>query len=101
MCRSRPPLPGRGCRKQSCGDGVDQLLARKGPAGTAVWYLTDTRGSVIAEVDDSGTVVKQVQYRGMRAVRQGPSGWEDRYEYTGRDFDERSQLQYNRGRWLD
>ena len=90
------------------GTKVDDLIARQ-DAGVVnpYWYLTDRQGSVLQIIDSvTGGSVKVLHHQGTKVdVRtQGVLGaalnFHDRYEYTGREMDHLTGLQFNRARWL-
>jgi RHS repeat-associated protein len=84
-------------------DGSDLLLARISAAGSAAWYDTDHLESVRDVVNYAGTMVlDQITYDayGNKSTESSPS-MGDRYGYTGREWDPKVQLQYNRARYFD
>jgi RHS repeat-associated protein len=84
------------------GDGVDQLAARISSGGTVAWYLTDRLGSVRNLTNSSGTLLGTLVYDGYGNVTTDTSGANgDQDQWTGRERDAESGLQYNRGRYYD
>jgi RHS repeat-associated protein len=71
----------------------------------AWWYVTDRQGSVIGILTGDGQEMhKRLAYRGFSPLPYCVAcagGLDDRYEYTGREFDKVTVLQYNRARWYD
>ncbi len=88
------------------GDVVDQLFARVDDVSstlTPYWMLTDHLGSVIAVTDDSGAVQASVHYDGWgkATITGSNTAAVGRYEWTGREYDAETKLQYNRARYYD
>jgi RHS repeat-associated protein len=92
------------------GTDPDMLLARADVDGQnqprALFYLTDRQDSVVALVASSAAnggaplAVKRVMYVGFGTpVRLGTVT--DRFGYTGKEYDEAVNLQYNQNRYLD
>jgi RHS repeat-associated protein len=92
------------------GPAVDQLLAEEGvkyqgSEGT-LWQLTDNLGSVrdLAEYDEaSGTtsVVNHITYDAFGNVTSETAAVDHLFGYTGRAYDEETDLQNNHNRWYD
>jgi RHS repeat-associated protein len=83
------------------GDAVDQLFARENSSGTLAWYLTDRLGSVRDVLNNSSTVIDHIDYDGFGNATETNSSNGDRYEWTAREFDSETGLQYNRERSYD
>lgn len=92
------------------GDATDQLFARLGASGSALWYVTDRMGSVRNLVTAAEqNVVLSASYTafGQRIISGVPV--EERYGYTGREYDVGISptlqldggLQYSRARYYD
>jgi len=70
------------------GSDADELVARVGTGGAVSWYLTDRQGSVVGLTDAYGVVRDAVTYDGFgRVFSQTDAAYGDRYQYTGREFD--------------
>jgi RHS repeat-associated protein len=84
------------------GDGVDKLLARiaGGTGGSAGWYLTDHLGSVRNVTDGTGALAGTLSYDPFGNALAN-TGSTDRYQFTGREMDSVTGLQYNRARYYD
>jgi RHS repeat-associated protein len=90
------------------GLGTDALLARQDRDGSTYWYLTDRQNSVLGVARSwDGAWAKQLRYNGTKADKrwapvppEGQDSFHDRFEYTGRELDFLTTLQYNRARWL-
>src|SRR5439155_648074 len=83
-------------------DATDALFARIAADGTAAWYLTDRLGSVRDLVDGSGAVQDHLNYDGFgNVLSESHPSFGDRYQWTGREFDSETGLQYNRARYYD
>jgi len=96
------------------GPGIDQVFADESAADGLLWYLTDNQNTVrdVAKDDGTGTVevVNHLTYSAFGKIlsEENPnngnsdaSGLTPFFAYTGRDWDEDIQLQYNRARWYD
>lgn len=83
-------------------DGIDGLGARVDSGGTAGWYLLDRQGTVIANMSATGTVLNRITYDGFGNIlsETGASNG-DRFNYTGREFDDDTGYQFNRRRYYD
>jgi RHS repeat-associated protein len=90
-------------RRYLHGDVVDQLFARLsfGAMTTAAWYLADRQGSVRDLTDATGAVQDHLTYDGFGNATETNPAFGDRYQYTGREFDRETGLQYNRARYYD
>lgn len=111
----RPAAPNPVAVRYLLGDGADQRFARIDRPGSlwlpqfpntpVHWYVQDRLNSVIAMLTQDGTKAnKWVRYRGYEGVPVCECGLliqADRYEYTGREFDSGTVLQYHRARWYD
>jgi RHS repeat-associated protein len=84
------------------GDSVDQLLARitGGTGGSAGWYLTDHLGSVRNVTDSTGALTGTLSYDPFGNALTN-TGSTDRYQFTGREVDSVTGLQYNRARYYN
>jgi RHS repeat-associated protein len=83
-------------------DRTDEVVAKIDyPGGTPVrtWYLLDRQGSVLGMQTGIPATVSTQSISAFGVV-QG-TALSDRYGYTGREVDEYTGLQYNRGRWYD
>ncbi len=76
------------------GDGIDQHLAYV-TSSNAYWYLTDHLNSIRAVLNSSGGVTASVAYDayGNLTTAAAPG----LYDWTGREFDVETGLQYNPG----
>ncbi len=86
------------------GDGMDDHLARWTPDDGTQWYLSDHLGSVHDIVDDTGVLVLSVQYDDFGAVSASTGAiddFNDRFLYTGREYDGETGLYYYRARHYD
>jgi RHS repeat-associated protein len=78
------------------------VFGRVNAAGTAAWLLTDKLGSVRDVTDGNGVLKDTIVYDGYgNVVSQTDATWTGRYQYTSREFDASTGLQYNRGRYYD
>jgi|GEM_PF-1290312 len=80
------------------GPGVDNKL-RQTAGSTASYFLADHLGSTNGLTDASGTLTASNSYDSFGNPRN--SSFPTRYQYTGREFDPVTGLQYNRARWYD
>jgi RHS repeat-associated protein len=87
------------------GDGTDQILTRTlgtGASTTVVAELTDRLGSVRdLEQFSNQAVVDHLDYDGFGNPTESSAGTAGRYQYTGREYDTNTGLQYNRARYYD
>jgi RHS repeat-associated protein len=80
------------------GPGIDDKLRMQ--AGSSVgYYLADHLGSTNGLTDGSGSLTASNFYDSF-GNGTNPS-FPSRYQYTGREFDPVTGLQYNRARWYD
>src|SRR5262249_45043849 len=81
------------------GAGVDSLMARETPGATpftVAWTLQDRLGSVREVADANGVIQATVTYDGFGTATLGGSapGFVGRCQWTGREFDADTGLQY-------
>jgi RHS repeat-associated protein len=87
------------------GSAVDQILSRTVSGGQpnagVAWYLTDRLGSV-RDLENGATqaVGDHLDYDGFGNATQSAQSYGDRYNWTSREFDSDTQLQFNRARFL-
>jgi RHS repeat-associated protein len=84
-------------------DGVDQIYARiTASGGAAAWYLPDRLGSIRDITDAAGVIQDHRNYDSFgNVLSESNPLFGDRYQYTGREFDGATGLQYNRARFYD
>ena len=86
------------------GPGVDQFLAQERFANNAsqqeLWILPDHLGSTRDLVDTLGKVVAHYQYDSFGVILDGRENV-TRYQFTGREHDSNTDLNYHRARWYD
>ena len=86
------------------GPGVDQLLAQERFASNVsqqvLWILPDHLGSTRDLVDTLGKVVSHYQYDSFGVLLDGRENV-TRYQFTGREHDSNTDLNYHRARWFD
>jgi RHS repeat-associated protein len=88
------------------GPAVDQVLAQEdvtlatGHVDRVLWHLTDNLGSTRDLLRTDGTTKAHLQYDGFGNLIDGLESV-TRYQFTGREHDPDSGLQYNRARWYD
>jgi RHS repeat-associated protein len=90
------------------GNNVDQALGRVDQTGATdsagqYWDLTDHLGSVRDVVNSGGTVKDSVAYDAYgNVIGTDPhANYRGMYDWTGRQVDLETGLQYNRARWYD
>jgi RHS repeat-associated protein len=82
--------------------GVDQILAQEDGSGNVAWMLTDHLGTVRDLVSETGNLANHLVYDSFgRLISESAPSVDTRYLYTGREFDEEIDLQYNRARYYD
>jgi len=83
------------------GPAVDQILAQEDATDNEVlWHLTDNLGSVRDLVDNAGDLAAHFQYDTFGNLLDGRENV-TRYQYTGREHDSDTGLNYNRARCYD
>src|SRR5690349_22225628 len=78
--------------------GIDDKLSLKSGTSTS-YFLQDHLGSTVGLADGSGAVTETNSYDSFG----NPTNpfLSTRYQFTGREYDVNSGLQYNRARWYD
>ena len=88
------------------GPGVDQLLAQENVTQSSSlpnrvwWVLPDHLGSTRDVVTSTGGVVAHFQFDSFGVLLDGRENV-TRYQYTGREHDSNTDLNYHRARWYD
>jgi RHS repeat-associated protein len=84
------------------GPAVDQILAQDNGAGKVAWMLADYLGSVRDVVNSGGNITDHLVYDtyGKLVSQTNPSAT-PRYQFTGREFDTATGLNYYRARYYD
>lgn len=77
----------------------DQLLAKKNPDGSKLYYQNDHLGSNALLTNQSGTVVESTTYKPYGEVKTG--GTLSKFQYTGQEKDQESGLNYYNSRYYD
>ncbi len=80
------------------GLGIDSRL-KVSNSSTAGYFLTDHLGSTNGLTDSTGTLVASNSYDSFGNATN--SSFSSRYQFTGREYDSFTGLQYNRARWYD
>ena len=80
------------------GLGIDNKLKVSNPTASS-YFLADHLGSTNALTDTSGSLTDSNSYDSFGNATN--SSFSSRYQYTGREFDSFTGLQYNRARWYD
>ena len=83
--------------KYQNGLGIDDKL-KVSTNGTTKYFLTDHLGSTVGLTNSSGAISEQTSYDSFGNATTNLS---TRYQYTGREFDSFTGLQYSRARWYD
>jgi len=84
------------------GVGYDNVLAEELASGQVYWFLTDHLGSITDVVDNNGDRVDHVQYTAYGQVASRTNAaLQNRYLYTGREYDAETGLYYYRARYYD
>ena len=98
------PVAGVVARRYLRGDSVDQIFARietpVNGAAAVYWSITDRLGTLRQVVDDKGAEVAHMRFNSFGVPEADPK-LHGRYLFTGREYDARAGLQYNRARWYD
>jgi RHS repeat-associated protein len=77
----------------------DELLARKNPDGSKVFYYNDHLGSTSVTTDSSGALVEETAYDPYGEIRTG--GLQSKFQYTGQEKDLETGLNYYGARYYD
>jgi RHS repeat-associated protein len=84
------------------GPAIDQILADEDAANYVLWALTDHQGTVRDLAENDGDVANHIKYNTFgTATNESDPGVDHFYGYTGRERDEETGLQFNRGRYYD
>ena len=84
--------------KYQNGPGIDNKL-KQTTSGTSKYFLQDHLGSTVALTNSSGVVTESQSYDSFG--NRTNTSFSSRYQYTGREFDSTTGLQYSRARWYD
>ena len=80
------------------GPQVDQVLAQDN--GASQWLLGDHLGTVRDIVDQNGQLLNHIEYDSFgKIIAQSNVAAQSRYGYTGREFDQETNLVYMRNRY--
>ena len=86
------------------GPAVDQVLSQEDSSGFVLWDLADHLGTVRDLVDNSGAVVNHLKYDSFGSIfamsSSAPTHF-TRYQFTGREFDIATGLNYYRARYYN
>jgi RHS repeat-associated protein len=80
------------------GPGIDDKLKTK-TGTTSQYYLQDHLGSTVALTNSSGAVNESQAYDSFG--NRTNTTFSNRYQFTGREYDPTTGLQYSRARWYD
>lgn len=80
------------------GTGIDNKLKQK-TGSTSKYFLQDHLGSTVGLADASGAITESNSYDSFGNASN--SSFSSRYQFTGREFDSFTGLQYNRARWYN
>ncbi|HYL08125.1 MAG TPA: RHS repeat-associated core domain-containing protein [Candidatus Udaeobacter sp.] len=83
------------------GTGMPDQTLEMNRAGAQYYYLDDFQGSVTAVTDASGAVKSTYSYDAFGLPTGATSVLPNPFTYTGREFDPKSGLYYNRARYYD
>ena len=84
--------------KYQNGMGIDNKL-KQTTSGTSKYLLQNYLGSTIALTNSSGGVTDTNSYDSFGNATN--ASFPSRYQFTGREFDSYTGLQYSRARWYD
>ncbi|WP_414529508.1 Ig-like domain-containing protein [Nodularia chucula] len=84
------------------GANVDELIARYNSDEGTNWYLTDRLGTVRDVVNSVGNLINSIDYDsfGQIAGQTNPN-LDDKFAFTGREYDKETGLYYYRARYYD
>ena len=83
--------------KYQNGLGIDDKL-KVSINGTAKYFITDHLGSTVGLTNQSGAIAEQTSYD---SFGNSANNLSTRYQFTGREYDSFTGLQYSRARWYD
>lgn len=84
------------------GPSVDQIFADESSVDGLLWDLGDNQNTTRDVINNSGAVVNHLTYSSFgKITSESNSAKTPFFAYTGRDWDEDLNLQYNRARWFD
>jgi RHS repeat-associated protein len=84
------------------GPQIDQIFAAEDAGGDLLWALTDHLGTVRDVADASGVIANHIVYDSFgRVVNETDPSVDFRFSYTGREFDQETDLFYYRARYYD
>ncbi|MEB3220007.1 MAG: putative Ig domain-containing protein [Nostocales cyanobacterium 94392] len=84
------------------GGNVDELIARYNSDEGTNWYLTDRLGTIRDIVNEVGNLVNSINYNSFGEILgQTNPNEDDRFAFTGREYDEETGLYYYRARYYD
>ena len=84
------------------GPAVDQVLAQEDTDNTVEWHLTNHLGTVRDIIGNDGTVKNHLTYDSFgNVVAETDTTVDSRYLFTGREFDEETNLHYHRTRYYN
>ncbi len=86
------------------GLGIDEIISKKyldGVTWKKIYYHYDGLGSVVALTDENGDLIGRYVYDSFGNIVSEPVGVDNRYTYTGREYDKDSGLYYYRARYYD
>lgn len=82
------------------GPNVDQVFAQEDALGDVEWQLADHLGTVRDLIESDGTVANHLKYDSFgNVISQTSSTALTRYQFTGRELDAETGLQFNRARY--
>jgi RHS repeat-associated protein len=84
--------------KYQNGPGIDNKL-RVQTGSDVKYFLADHLGSTNGLADSTGTITASTDYDSFGSSTNG--SFPSRYQYTGREFDSFTGLQFSRARWYD
>ena len=84
------------------GPGIDEPIAFTDVNNTPYFYMYDGLGSVVGLTNNSEHVAESYDYDSFgRYLGQGSNAIKQPYTFTGREFDQESELYYYRARYYD
>ena len=82
------------------GTRVDQVLAQEDGAGDVTWHLSDHLGTIKDLANNSGTIINHFVYDSFgNVIEETNPAVDTRYQFTGREWDEETGLNYHRARY--
>jgi RHS repeat-associated protein len=88
-------------RRYLHGPAIDQVLADETNTSQVFWALSDHQGTVRDWITNTGTIQKHIRYNSFGQITTQSGIFNNRFWYTGREWDSEIGLYYYRARYYD